>query len=238
MTNIAVTLAAAGALAASVLLLAAAPGASPSEQRAMAGEKLLRQLASRTTQGWVHDDWSYPKLERRLGSGKRLFITCGTVAVLAQRLLADQGVDSRVVVTMTRRPFNADDNGHTLLEVRTDHDWVLYDLNSNRVAVNDHGRPIDLAEQLAAGDERRWRVLAEDRWLNPRDPRSGERIKGTPERQLDKWHDRVLGVPMVETAPGSGRFVFNETSQRARLEAYSPFYDWIDDATWQNYIGT
>jgi hypothetical protein len=180
---------------------------------------------------------SYPRLERRLASGGRLFITCGTVALLAQRLLADQGSASRVVVTMTRRTFNGRDDGHTMLEVDTGHGWILYDLSSNRVAVDGNGRPVGLAEQLAAGDGRRWCVLTKDHWLNPLDPASGKKISSPAERKLDKWFDRVLGVPLIETTPGSGRYVFNEASQRARLEAYSPFYEWVDDATWQSKIG-
>lgn len=207
-----------------VLLVAflLAPAAS-----AQAFERTLAGVAQQVTHGWRDDQVPPAELDRRFRSGERLYLTCGTITLLAQRRLRELGVRSRLVVTMTRQPFNANDNGHTLLEVWRGR-WMVYDLDNNRVAVDARGRRIDAAS-LVAAKNRRWRMIADDRRFDTEgldDPTHTYWIYAN----LERWYDRVLGVTLLQH---QGRYVFGDASQRERLERYSPTYRFVPPSAWR-----
>lgn len=187
-------------------------GASPSNP-----EPLLTGLAARVTHGWIDDRMPLAVLEARNG---RLYVTCGTVSLLGKRLLARHGIESRVVVTLTRRAFNGIDDGHTMLEVREHGRWVLYDLDNNRKAVDRYGRGVSLAQQLRPG--RRWKVIAHDRKLDVRgvSPKIARYVAGL---RLPEWYDRVLGVPLYESHGGYVYFSDHERVARYARERGQPF---------------
>ncbi len=232
-----------GALVALVALAATMAISSGEESEANQAEEIedvVTSVSRNTTQGYLSDDVPIEELDRRYEAGERLFISCGTIVGLARRQLEERGVESRLVATLTRRKFNGLDDGHTLFEVRADDGWVLYDLSTNRVAVGPDGEPLSLVEQLRAGRERRWRELSDDKLIDLRG--TGPRFHRYMEEAfvkagVDSWHDRVLGVPLIEDPPGSGRFVFHDRAQEQRLEAYSQSYEWVDAAAWARLTG-
>ena len=192
-------------------------------------DPLMKRLSDRTTQGWRDDSLPVPELERRFEQGERLYVTCGTVSRLAQRLLAAEGIESRVVTTLTRQAFNRSDDGHTMIEARTREGWVLFDIGTNRVAVDPSGNRIGFLEQIHAGRDRHWKLLANDRLIDFRG------LQAEPDlylRDLRLWYQRVLGTPMIETAPGSGEYAFHDSPQRERVESYSPSYRWASEPEW------
>ncbi len=223
------------AVAASYLLLVAPESGGTEDDEA---DQLLERIAADTTQGYIDDDLALPVQEARFKAGERLFISCGNVTLLAQRMLAEQGVDSRLVGTITREKLNGWDDGHTMLEVRIGGRWVLYDLANNRLAVDRADRPVSLIEQLDAGDDRRWRVLAHDRKIDLRGLSKSERryttetfIKGG----LERWYDRVLGVPLIEEPARSGRSVFHTGAPQVKryTAIHSSVYERVNGATWR-----
>lgn len=149
-------------------------------------------------------------------------MTCGTISTLGQRALARRGVRSRLVVTMTQRPFNAVDNGHTMLEVRRSGRWEVYDLDMNRQPVDAGGQGVSVV-RFVKQRHRRYRMIARDRALD---------VRGSPlpdyarwvVANLERWYDRLLGVPLVQG--DDGNFYFTDLRQRERLEAYAPNYRW------------
>ena len=208
---------------AAVLAVSSALGAAPA-RAATPGktDTVLRQLAGQVTHGWLHDRMPYPELERRLRARRRVYVTCGTISTLGQRALARRGVRSRLVVTMTREPFNAVDNGHTMLEVRIRGRWVVHDLGSNRQPVSRRGRGIPVTE-FVRQRPRRYRLLAHDRALDVRGAADPEYARWVA-ANLERWYDRVLGTPLVQGR--DGLFYFTDESQRARLEGYAPNFRW------------
>ena len=224
----------AGLLAAGLLI-----SASSSKEASPEPDALLQRLAAGTTLGWVDDQRPQAELEQRFNDGERLFITCGTISTLAQRMLAAEGVESRLVSTLTRGAFNGKDDGHTMIEVRTGEGWALYDLIDNRMAVDGAGREASFVEQIQAGHDRRWRVLSDDKFIDFRAASPGARrvtIETLINKGLRVWYDRVLGTPTIETAPGSGDYVFNDPSQRERVESYSSAYRWVGQTEWREQV--
>ena len=194
--------------------LTAAPQATAPEN----ADRTLRHLAGQVTHGWLHDRLPYPELERRLREGQRIYVTCGTISVLGQRALGRRGLRSRLVVTMTRRPFNAIDNGHTMLEVYEHGRWAVYDLASNRQPVSERGAGIPVTA-FVRQRPRRYRILAHDPPLDLGGAAAPAYARWV-HASLERWYDRVLGTPLVD---GWDRnFYFTDESQRIRLEAYAP----------------
>lgn len=224
----------------SVVLLSA----EPSEQERDEGpEELLERIAARTTYGYIDDDLSLPATEGHLEAGRRLFISCGKVSLLAQRMLADRGVESRLAASVTHQAYNGIDDGHTMIEVKRGSEWVLYDLGNNRLAVDGNGEPVGLVEQVRAGEDRRWRVLARDRGIDLRGLTAADRryMQETfIEGGLRRWYDRMLGSPLLEEPAGSGRFVFHPG--RAQIERYDAAhnsgFEWVDAAGWNGVAGS
>jgi hypothetical protein len=219
-----------------VILLPAKPSGRDGEE---AAEGLLKLIADQTTYGYIDDDLSLPVAEERLDTGERLFVSCGKVSLLAQRMLADRGVESRLAATITRQPFNGIDDGHTMLEVRRAEKWELFDLGNNRVAVDENGEPLSFIEQIRAGKDRRWRVLSGDSGIDLRGLTAADRRymqKTFIEGGLERWYDRVLGIPLVEAPASSGSFVFHQG--RAQIRRYNrthgSAYEWVDAASWRS----
>jgi len=205
------------------------------EATAAGATETLKMVAARTTTGWIDDRGSQDELERRVESGERVYITCGTAALLAQRMLAELGVESRLITTLTRRPFNGVDDGHTMLEVRDGDSWVLYDLVNNRRAVDAAGRPVDALTQIRAGSDRRWSMIAGDKLVELRG--ATPLVRRVTEdlflrEGIEAWYDRVLGTLLIED---DGRYVFHDRN-RGRVESYSPAFTWVDAATWQRKL--
>jgi len=186
-------------------------------------ETLLEDVSAGQHPGLAGDSRPQTELEQSFRDGKRLFVTCGIVSTLAQSMLAEEGVNSRVVTTATRKRFNGLDDGHI----------------NNRVAVDEDGGYMGLIEQLEAGDDRRWRTLSDDKLLDFRAAPPGARrvtVDLFIEKGIDAWYDRVLGTPLVETAPGSGEYVFRDPAQQRRIEGSSPAFRLVGQAEWQRHL--
>lgn len=196
-------------------------------QRALPHEPILSALASQQVNGDRDDLVPIEELEAALASGERIEVRCGTVSVLAQRALNRAGIRNRLVTTQTREAYNDDDNGHTMIEVRVNGRWWVYDVDNDRAFVNARGRGISTVK-LCSSPIRQWRKIAHNPpadWLGTRD--------------IDTWYDRVFGVPLIEFGDPYPNclFAFRDKAERERLEAYAPNYRFVNKATWRALTG-
>lgn len=86
---------------------------------------------------WLHVHGTKDRLlshEERIKkiANNKLSLTCGDISLFIQRLLQQKGIESRIVSFLTMEQWNTYDNGHTLLEVKVDGKWTLFDIDNNR----------------------------------------------------------------------------------------------------------
>jgi hypothetical protein len=205
-------------------------GASP--------DPILRRVARQVTHGWSERTGSLDELERLFNAGERLYILCGHVALLGQRILARNGFDSRVVVTVTKDQYNGWDDDHALLEVRKGSRWVVYDLDGNNQPLDKKGRELSVV-QLTRAKQIRERPLAHDQSWDVRGlqeagyplaiaPYIGRNYESTKGHLA--WYKRILGVPIIQVGD---QMVYHDDQQRDRIATLgSGSYHYVDQATW------
>jgi hypothetical protein len=96
-------------------------------------DALLSGIASIVSHGNSDNDQPQQFLTSEAKS-RKLFLTCSKIAGWAQQLLAEQGVQSRGLISCTLEDWNQYNDAHNLIEVhRNDiNKWVVYDLDMNR----------------------------------------------------------------------------------------------------------
>jgi hypothetical protein len=67
---------------------------------------------------------------------RKLSVTCGIIVQLLIELFSDFGTDARQAVNFTLMETNGLDDGHTMLEIKVDGRWVLFDPDSRTVFGN------------------------------------------------------------------------------------------------------
>jgi hypothetical protein len=178
------------------------------------------------------------KLLLQKATDSKLFITCGTISLLAEQVLTGFGVESRVVLGMTRDRWNDYNNGHTLIEVyRSNHKkWILYDLDNNCFFMR-NGEPLSFVEVSGIIDNNQdYEIvpLSNDTKLavNSFNDKKGyeydffsEAIM-TTDSSLKYWYSRVLQIPMIKEKE---HFIFHDydLSVTERMLAYSTEYKFI-----------
>jgi len=161
----------------------------------------LTSLARHTTHGWVDDTKPLPVLEHKLNTGQRIYVTCGTISRLAVRKMQRMGVPARLVGAVTTRPQMNGDDGHVLVEVRLNGRWQVFDLDNNRKPVDSAGHGITI-RQFVAQTRRYFVPLANDRkvsWAGVEQYRAHSGWIFASEAGLQRWYDRILGIPTMYT---------------------------------------
>lgn len=153
-----------------------------------------------------------------------LVASCGDLARLTRHLLERLGFEARRVEVMTLDPWNGQDDGHTMLEVRdpAEDRWLVYD-PSFGFFVRSAGRALDL---LAAVEAVRSGKMGLDRFHDGRGPapfrHSGHDYafwvedRFLDERALLGWIRRVFQVPIVQAPDGTCRYPVDGVSARDR----------------------
>jgi len=193
---------------------------------------------------WLHihgnsdDQLSFEEKKSKL-LDDRLYLTCGAMSVFTRDFLAEFGVKSRVVTSLTLDEWNSYDNGHTMLEVLGSDGWFVADIDSGKLFMKE-GKYLNFIELIEASPSDDYQIIS----LNqaPNLDLSGfvdehdfnySMIFGTlyvDESQLRKWYKRVLQVPMIEF---DGKYAFFcPASQRKRVEGYSQVYVYMERAQW------
>jgi hypothetical protein len=187
-------------------------------------QEILANLAAQHAHGNRDNLVPLDELEARLAAGERIEVTCTIISVLAQRRLRRARVPSRLVLTMTRGPYDDLDNGHTMIEVKVGDAWSVYDLDGNRRAVDSKGGGVSVVD-LCKSSSRRWQPIAYDPAFD--DPKWAGSLWSINQAA---WDDKVMGVPLIEHG---SLFAFRDEADRARIEAYAPTYRFVSKKTWQ-----
>jgi hypothetical protein len=97
---------------------------------------LMKSLA------WVHwhgyeDDQKSFSDKMKIAETRKIQMICGSASYFYQAILNSYNIQSRIVLFLTLDPWNSYDNGHTLIEVKQNNDWYLWDVDLKRYFLND-----------------------------------------------------------------------------------------------------
>lgn len=173
----------------------------------------VRQIAGRHEHGSMDNlsPWALDTiaLERKVRS------TCTFVSDWAVTVLDRAGIEARVVSTLTLDEWDEDNNGHTMIEVRVDGRWVLFDVDRDVWFWRD-GRPLSLVELVAAVPSGGYEIRS----------LSGDPTR--PENDLRLENVRLLQVPIVRD--DDGLWFFSDHADR--VHGYSVDYRELSEADW------
>ncbi len=202
----------------------------------------FRALAQIQVHGHRHDDLS---IEGKLTVAQtgHLSITCGNIAKVCMRLLADRGVCVRQVGLTTLEAWNAYDNGHCLFEYwsKRERQWVLVDLDAHALFRLD-GRFLSAYEfHRAVVEERPYEIVSLGNigkvdYLDiyqGRDFATYVEAVFHVEEALRRWYARVAQAVTV-TVEGLPASVFPEDdpARIARIESYAKGYRCLTPQEW------
>ena len=177
---------------------------------------------------WVYGKVDDPiEVDAALVAVRRRVIvaTCTPLAHLAVAVLVAGNVTARPVVLITLDPWGGQDDGHTLVEVKSpDANWFLYDPSFNLCLV-EKGRRLSLMDAIGPLKHRRAGLerLAGNTGHGPFSTRGFDYGFWVDERfgsdaMLHDWYQRMAGVPLVYD--GGTYFVADDglaNSDRERL---------------------
>lgn len=169
-------------------------------------ETLLSSLSWIDSHGTRDDDLKFKALEEKAKSEK-IILTCGPISKFAQYILDKQKIPSRVVSGITQEKTNGFDDSHTMIEVKIDSSWQVFDLDNNTYFTknNQNLNFQNLVNALNSDQEFEIRKLAYDSGIaiaNFKDNNNydyslyGESILST-DHALKDWYKRVLGTVLT-----------------------------------------
>lgn len=167
----------------------------------------IEALAARHTHGDRDGQPSIDEMDR-IAADRLIEVTCGYVSVWAAAHLNAAGYPTRVVDTLTLDEWNDTDNGHTLIEVWTDGDWVAFDIDQDAWFGG-----LSLAEWVEA-------VPTDDYEILP----IGDAVVDID--AVREWHDRIAQVPMIREG---GRTHFPAGPWAEQVSSYSSSYQPMTD---------
>ena len=199
-------------------------------------DALLSGISWLYTHGGIDDYKEYDELIQKALTSK-IYAQCYTISFSLQTILEQQGIQSRVVTTLTLEPWNTYNNGHTMLEVfRDDYNkWVVYDLDGNAYFEKDK-TPLSLMEwyQLIPNDDYEIIFLADDVKVDVSNVSSkddydyvflSESVLMNEEQQR-KWYKRVIQIPMIQD--DDSKYSFFDERDPKRVESYSHNYKYMN----------
>lgn len=186
---------------------------------------LLRLLAARVVHGSRDDGISFEE-GMQLLKNRQLSMTCGWISAFARRLLAEHGIKSRRIQSLTLDEWNTYDNGHTFLEVYlpSQRRWVAVDLDGKYWFSKVGGEPASALDIAQLGvDGIRFNKLANTPFLDYSGFDKYQVLGMFVSLNSEEWYRRMLQAIALETAHGI--FVFAGTSLRIeRVRNYSGSY--------------
>jgi len=199
------------------------------------------------THGGIDDYKDHDELIQKALTSK-IYAQCYTISFSLQTILAEQGIQSRVVTTLTLEPWNTYNNGHTMLEVfRDDYNkWVVYDFDGNAYFEKDK-TPLSLIEwyQLVPNDDYEIKYLADDVKVDVSNVSSADDYDYVfliesllmNEEQQRELYKRVIQVVMIyenqKLNPdfpygGDSDYLFFDERNPDLVESYSHNYKYMD----------
>ena len=178
-------------------------------------DALLTAVVHRHVHGSQDD---YEPIERlsEIAAERRVATTCGPLSVWAVQLLGEAGYEARVVTTLTMDEWDSLDNGHTMVSVKIDDRWAVYDLDRAVRYTDEEGNPLSIGELVE-------RVPTDDYQIVPIGDPVGEGYLRASNRRLLQ----VAGI-------GDGEYYYFAASgdDAMRVESYSPWYRVMQPELW------
>ena len=194
-------------------------------------EALLADLSYVYVHGNTDDNLTVDELVHE--SQKRVIsITCGTISRLLQNLLIPFDIKSRLAVSVTLEELNQLDDGHIMLEVYKDSEWILIDPDS-RTLFGTRDKPLGVSEIDPSFSPLVGRnimpyapLLSIDvggfQTMNGIDLTFLEQKSRVSNKSLSKWYERVLGKIGIQKDP---YFWFSDIAndeERQRIRYFYP----------------
>lgn len=176
----------------------------------------------------VSDDRATIERKNRKALHRKLICSCGYASLWVSSVLKKFNIDSRLVVGLTLDKWNSYDNGHTMLEIRVDNKWIVYDV-TNHVFFKSESHLLNMYELCdIVSEHRSYEIIfltgspqydsnASLAWLYE--------STMSNEECLRKWYERVFQVPLI--AQGN-KFYFYDVMNKNKVESYSYSYCYME----------
>ncbi|WP_107930128.1 hypothetical protein [Campylobacter concisus] len=159
-------------------------------------------------------------------ANNKLSLTCGDISLFIQRLLQQKGIESRIASFLTMEQWNTYDNVHTLLEVKVDEKWTLFDIDNNRYFMykNKEMNLRDFFEDIN-WDDIKFVFLSSDENLDTQSFSSdGINYYGVADfiySDIKTWYKRVLQI-LIILENEKIYIALKDTQYKDRVLAYYP----------------
>lgn len=159
-----------------------------------------------------------------LSKSSKLHLTCYYSSRWALKILQEQDIESRIVMGMTNDDWNNYDNGHTLLEVKVNNQWILFDIDNNVVFLSPERDKylnfIELVQSLPNFDFEILSVANDISFSNPWYSENKYDLTLFAESYLSKsyiknWYKRVLQFPFVLY---NDKYFYYSTNSSSRIK--------------------
>jgi hypothetical protein len=169
----------------------------------------IEALAAAHQHGYRDVEPSVEEMDR-IAAERPVETTCGYVSRWAAEHLNRAGYPTRIVDTLTLDEWNGEDDGHVLIEVWTEGDWVAIDIDQG---VTFGG--LSLVEWVARVPIGNYEIVPfED---------------GVDVGAMREWHQRIAQVPLIREG---GKVYFPDGPWAERVMSYHPSYtpvaDWAE----------
>jgi hypothetical protein len=208
------------------------PASASAESTAQRADRIMREVTFQMTHapsadGLDQDQVPLQQLIQRYDRGERLYLRCGPQALVAQAILARNGITSRIVNTLAAQgAWDFEGDGHTFLEVWIGNRWIAYDPDANRQFVDARGRAIG-ALRATYTRPFHFRYIASDPYLE---------AYYYPYEELDRAIDHAMGIPAIQTSGSAGNLQFSYhvgPALRERIKDYGlSNWTWVGKKQW------
>lgn len=214
-----------------IALSVTAIATDPPSAHANTLDQTMGAIAAHQQMGWKDNNTDPAILEQRIAQGGRVTAACGVIARVGMLAAQRRGLPVRLVAVLTNSELDGYNDGHTMFEVKVDGRWVLYDLDLNRVAVDNHGRRVGLSFQVHAGSHRRWKVIAHDslRWNYAGTTAKLRRMAAPYGRMTPaQWYQHVMGTALIYRE-STETWLFHNPAQASHVQAASASYHEVSE---------
>lgn len=162
---------------------------------------LLSSLSWLTVHGSKDDATSFnSKYEKLLGD--KLSLTCGDISSFASSLLNRFNIENRIVNFVTLDEKNSYDNGHVLIEVKINSNYILFDLDNNQYFKRDEEylNAKDFIGGVAWGEIELIKLSTDNNTDTQNFHLDKISLHGFVDyinNDIKSWYKRVMQVPMI-----------------------------------------
>lgn len=166
-------------------------------------KSLLSSLSWLHVHGYLDDKYALNtnKMINKLKT-KKLSLTCMGISYFAYNILQNYNINSRIVQFSTAEDWNTYNNGHTLLEVKINKQWILFDIDMNRVFKlnNRYMNILDFFDNINF-DDIQFEILSTELNIDSQNLSSGSiSYHGFADytyKHIAKYYKRIMQIPII-----------------------------------------